>query len=49
MTSTAGMPGVRQAAEAVTVLELADGAPADELKLGQKLICAGEGFAAVVD
>ena len=35
--------------EAVTVLELADGAPADELKLGQKLICAGEGFAAVVE
>ena len=35
--------------DAVTVLELADGELADELKLGQKLICAGDGYAAVVE
>ncbi len=34
---------------AVTVLELADSELADELKLGQKLICAGTGYAAVVE
>ncbi|MEN8177720.1 MAG: hypothetical protein ABFS39_03790 [Pseudomonadota bacterium] len=35
--------------DAVTVVELVDAALADELKLGQKLICAGENFAAVVE
>ncbi len=34
---------------AVSVVELADAALAEELKLGQKLICAGDGYAAVVE
>ncbi len=35
--------------DAVTVVELADPAVADALKLGQKLICADDDFAAVVE
>ncbi|MDJ0807568.1 MAG: putative baseplate assembly protein, partial [Gammaproteobacteria bacterium] len=35
--------------EAVTLVELADPTLANELKLGQKLICAGDDFAALVE
>jgi len=38
-----------ESSSSVTVLELADGSPADELKPGQKMICAGGGYAATVE